>query len=206
MDKQDSPAVLQGDLKQLELWETLWDMELNPGKCQVIHVTTSRYPLRTDYVLHGQVLETTTSARYLGVDISDNLNWSDHILVNRVTSKASSSLGFIRRNIPDPTPAASISSIQGCGPSAAGICCQCLGPAHCNPYQPNRACPAQGCPLGHVRLPEDLERHHYVKFSRVEKLGTKKSRFQACAYVQNCTWPSCHPPNPACPPLQSLQI
>ena len=98
MDKQDSPAVLQGDLKQLELWETLWDMEFNPGKCQVIHVTTSRYPLRTDYVLHGQVLETTTSARYLGVDISDNLNWSDHI--NRVTSKASSSLGFIRRNIP----------------------------------------------------------------------------------------------------------
>ena len=33
MDKQDSPAVLQGDLKQLELWETLWDMEFNPGKC-----------------------------------------------------------------------------------------------------------------------------------------------------------------------------
>ena len=98
MDKHDSPAVLQGDLKQLELWETLWDMEFNPGKCQVSHVTTSRYPLRTDYVLHGQVLETTTSARYLGVDISDNLNWSDHI--NRVTSKASSSLGFIRRNIP----------------------------------------------------------------------------------------------------------
>ena len=57
MDKQDSPAVLQGDLKQLELWETLWDMEFNPGKCQVIHVTTSRYPLQTDYVLHGQVLD-----------------------------------------------------------------------------------------------------------------------------------------------------
>ena len=68
MDKQDSPAVLvlQGDLKQLELWETLWDMEFNPGKCQVIHVTTSRYPLWTDYVLHGHVLETTTSARKSG--------------------------------------------------------------------------------------------------------------------------------------------
>ena len=99
MDKQDSPAVLQGDLKQLQFLETLLDMEFNPGKCQVIHVTTSRYPLRKDYVLHGQVLETTTSARYMGVDISDNLNWSDHI--NRVTSKASSSLGFIRRNIPN---------------------------------------------------------------------------------------------------------
>ena len=70
MDKQDSPAVLQGDLRQLELWETLWDMEFNPGKWRVIHVTTSVYTPRTDYVLRGQVLDTTPSARYmyLGVD------------------------------------------------------------------------------------------------------------------------------------------
>ncbi|XP_062589563.1 uncharacterized protein LOC134251195 [Saccostrea cucullata] len=44
------------------------------------------------------VLETTSSARYLGVDISDNLNWSQQI--SRVTNKANSSLGFLRRNIP----------------------------------------------------------------------------------------------------------
>ena len=173
MDKQDSPAVLQGVLKQLELWETLWDMEFNPGKCQVIHVTTSRYPLRTDYVLHGQVLETTTSARYLGVDISDNLNWSDH--KNRVTSKGQQLSRLHSAQQTDPTPATSICNIQGCSPSTAGICCQCLGPAHCYPYKPNRTCPAQGCPFDHIRFPEDVECHHYVKYSGWRNLAQRRA-------------------------------
>ena len=153
MGKQDSPALLQRDLKQLELWETIWDMEFTPCKSQVIHVTTSRYPLRTDCILHGQVLETTTSALYLGVDISDNLNWSDHI--NRVTSKASSSLGFIRRNIStrhQQLPSAAYKAVVRTQLEYADT----LGPAHCYPYQPNRACPTQGCPLGHVRFPIDF--------------------------------------------------
>lgn len=98
LDHEGNSSVLQQDLQQLELWEPLWDMEFNPGKCQVVHVSTARYPIHTGYTLHGQVLESTSSARYLGVDISDNLNWSQHI--GRATSKANSSLGFLRRNIP----------------------------------------------------------------------------------------------------------
>ena len=72
-------------------------MEFNPGKCQVIHVSTSRSPVNTQYVLHGQVLETVSSARYLGVDISNDLNWKTHI--NRITSNANKSLGFLKKNI-----------------------------------------------------------------------------------------------------------
>ena len=33
----------------------------------------------TVYILHGQVLEVVTSAKYLGVDISNGLSWSAHI-------------------------------------------------------------------------------------------------------------------------------
>ena len=33
-------------------------------------MSTSRSPINTQYVLHGQVLETVSSACYLGVDIS----------------------------------------------------------------------------------------------------------------------------------------
>lgn len=98
LDGKGRQSMLQEDLKKLEHWETLWDMEFNPSKCQVIHITTSRNPIRTKYILHGQVLENTSSARYLGVDISDDLNWSTHI--SRVTNKANSTLGFLRRNIP----------------------------------------------------------------------------------------------------------
>ena len=37
--KQADSIALQKDLQQLERWESLWDMEFNPGKCQVIHVS-----------------------------------------------------------------------------------------------------------------------------------------------------------------------
>ena len=50
-------------------------MEFNPSKCQMVHVTGSKGPVnKTNYVLHGQVLESVTSARYLGVDIYSNLS------------------------------------------------------------------------------------------------------------------------------------
>ena len=54
-------------------------MEIKPSKCQVVRLTSSRTPFKTDYVLHGQVLEAVTSARYLGVDISNNLSWNTHV-------------------------------------------------------------------------------------------------------------------------------
>ena len=47
---------LQDDLYTLQEWETDWDMEFNPGKSQVIHVTRSRLPIPTSYILHGQTL------------------------------------------------------------------------------------------------------------------------------------------------------
>lgn len=47
--------------------------------------------------LHGQVLDTVTCARYLGVDISSGLSWSPHI--DRITSSATKTLNFARRNI-----------------------------------------------------------------------------------------------------------
>ena len=72
-------------------------MEFNPSKCQVIHISTSRNPIDTSYTLHGHVLEATSSTRYLGMDIANNLSWKPHI--NRITSSVSRSLGFLRRNI-----------------------------------------------------------------------------------------------------------
>ena len=46
---------------------------------------------------YTQVLETMSSARYLGVDISNDLSWKTHI--NLITSNANRSLGFLKRNI-----------------------------------------------------------------------------------------------------------
>ena len=60
-------------------------------------MSTSRSPIQSQYVLHGQVLESVSSARYLGVDISSDLSWKTHI--NRITTNAGKSLGFLKRNI-----------------------------------------------------------------------------------------------------------
>ncbi|MEW8548727.1 MAG: reverse transcriptase family protein, partial [Candidatus Thiodiazotropha sp.] len=93
---------LQKDLDRLQAWETRWDMEFNPSKCQVVRVTSSRAPINTVYTLHGQVLEAVTSARYLGVDISNNLSWNTH--VDRVAANANRSLGFVKRNLKTKSP------------------------------------------------------------------------------------------------------
>ena len=53
----DDGTVLQNDLDKLSLWESKWDMEFNPSKCQVVRVTTARKAINTVYTLHGQILE-----------------------------------------------------------------------------------------------------------------------------------------------------
>ena len=93
----DQSVTLQNDLNTLEKWELEWDMEFNPSKCQVIHVTRRKHPFPTHYTLHGVQLESVSSAKYLGVDISNDLSWDNHI--NRSTTKANQTLGFLRRNI-----------------------------------------------------------------------------------------------------------
>ena len=102
MESEDDGSALQNDLDILSVWETRWDMEFNPSKCQVVHVSGSKRPVKRDYILHGQVLESVTCAKYLGVDISGSLTWNSHI--DRIASTANRTLGFIRRNIKTKMP------------------------------------------------------------------------------------------------------
>ena len=71
--------VLQNDLLSLEKWEKMWDMNFNPSKCQVLHVTRLKTPIETKYFLHNTMLDSVSSAKYLKVTISDDLSWSTHI-------------------------------------------------------------------------------------------------------------------------------
>ena len=45
----------------------------------VITVTGNRKPLQTEYKLHDQTLAKVTSAKYLGVTITEDLKWDTHI-------------------------------------------------------------------------------------------------------------------------------
>lgn len=88
---------LQKDLDTLQVWEKAWDMEFNPSKCQVLHITRNKTVIKHKYYLHGQVLESVSEAKYLGLNLSSDLCYNQHI--SRITSTANKSLGFIRRNI-----------------------------------------------------------------------------------------------------------
>lgn len=53
----------------------------------------------TNYSLHGHILEVESWSKYLGVNISDDLTWRDHI--KKTASKANRTVGFLRRNMWD---------------------------------------------------------------------------------------------------------
>jgi hypothetical protein len=89
--------TLQSDLQKLGEWERKWQMEFHPGKCQVLSITRNRQVIKYDYTLHGKKLEHVSTAKYLGVTLSHDLRWNQHI--TNITNKANRTLGFLRRNL-----------------------------------------------------------------------------------------------------------
>ena len=57
----------------------VWLMEFNTDKCHVLRVTRKQNPIICDYTLHGKVLETVVSAKYLGVTLARDLRWNRHV-------------------------------------------------------------------------------------------------------------------------------
>ena len=62
-----------------------------------MRISHARSTKMFNYKLGESILEETKCHPYLGVEISNNLSWSNHI--NRNTSSANRQLGFIRRNL-----------------------------------------------------------------------------------------------------------
>jgi len=79
------------------LWAQKWQMKFNPSKCHVLRISRKQNPVESNYVLMRKVLDSVTHHRYLGVELSRNLEWGKH--VNNKVMKANRSLGFLRRNL-----------------------------------------------------------------------------------------------------------
>ena len=97
LSNQEDATLLQEYLARLEQWEKKWMMEFHPNKCQVMSVSRKPQPDVHKYTLHGITLEHTKAAKYLGVTITQDMRWNTHI--NNITTKASRSLSFVRRNL-----------------------------------------------------------------------------------------------------------
>lgn len=95
---------VHNDLTSLEELERKWQICFHPAKCTVISVSERRQlHHQTSQALHGHTLEEIGCGKYLGLNINKDLTRWKHI--NKNISKASKTLGFLRRNIGWCTPA-----------------------------------------------------------------------------------------------------
>ena len=120
--------ILQEDLDRLLEWERTWQMAFHPEKCQVIRVTRSTKPRITKYHLRGCQLEEVDSARYLGVDIHRQLDWTPHI--NRVTKSDTRQLNFVRRNIKVSSEKVKTTAYKALVRPSLDYCCTVWDPHH----------------------------------------------------------------------------
>ena len=90
--------ILQDDLNSLSQWETDWQMKFNVAKCHSMRVTRHLpdKQILFDYTLHQQKLEQVQSAKYLGITITDNLDWGQH--VSEISCKVTKTMGFLWRS------------------------------------------------------------------------------------------------------------
>ena len=95
-NKHDS-TMLQKDLDSLQRLVNTWLMEFNTKKCEVLRVTRKRNPIKTNYELNGNTLAIVKSAKYLGLNISNDLSMVTHIKL--ITSKANNVTAYLKRNI-----------------------------------------------------------------------------------------------------------
>ena len=74
-------------------------MKFNVSKCHSMRVTRHlpSNQIHFNYSLHQQTLEQVRSTKYLGLTITDDLEWGQH--VSEISCKATRTSGFLRRNL-----------------------------------------------------------------------------------------------------------
>ena len=88
---------MQRDLDALQNWSETWGMHFNAKKCNVMTLARGINPLSYFYQLNNTILDRVNACDYLGITISENLSWTDHITAN--AKKTNARLGFLRRNL-----------------------------------------------------------------------------------------------------------
>ena len=88
----DDIQKLQEALNILYQWTKGWFMLFNILKCEHLTISNKRLPLNSEYKIDNTVINKIASAKYLGVTISQNLSWKEHI--TEITNKANSTEAY----------------------------------------------------------------------------------------------------------------
>ena len=97
LDSANKQLIVQDDLNTITNWSEAWLIKFNVNKCKVMHFGLGNS--RFEYVLRDNNLDIKLTKseleKDLGVYISSNLKWKDH--VNFSSSKANQILGILKR-------------------------------------------------------------------------------------------------------------
>ena len=74
-------STLQVDISSVNTWFETWDMNFNPIKCKHLCITKKRNPVCATYHLGTDVLTPSQEEKDLGMIMSHNLSWRDHIML-----------------------------------------------------------------------------------------------------------------------------
>jgi len=100
-DDTDS-SLLQKDLSTLQLWSVNNALQLNPQKCQIMCITRQKNKPVPVYYVSDTKLAQANSLRLLGVQISSDLTWNEHISI--VVKKCNKLMGFLRTVVGSQKP------------------------------------------------------------------------------------------------------
>ena len=78
-------------------WATDWQMLFNADKCSVLTITHRQASLKFEYTIGGRRLQHVTHHPYIGVKLTNDLNWERHI--NQTVTKSQRTLNLLRRNL-----------------------------------------------------------------------------------------------------------
>ena len=93
---QDDSCKLQNDIPSLLRWAETWQMRFNSEQCHILSISHQRNKSAPVYYLGTDVLSTVSSHTYLGITVSSDLKWHEHI--SNICLKATRTLNFVRRN------------------------------------------------------------------------------------------------------------
>ncbi len=87
---------LQNDINILTNWTRKWQMSFNTKKCYVMRAHRGKTGITHDYNMDGTPLTQVEHHPYLGVELQNNMQWSEHI--STVKNKSTRVLNLMRRN------------------------------------------------------------------------------------------------------------
>jgi hypothetical protein len=97
IQNEEDKQHLQRDIDALKRWGDSWGLSFNPKKCKHLRVSTNLLDNLSPYNLDGTELETVDKMTDLGITVSSDLKWTDHI--NTMCRKAEGRLWMVIRTL-----------------------------------------------------------------------------------------------------------